>query len=94
MLIVAGHLQVDPRQRDAYVRRCREVVELARAHPGCLDFAIAADPLDGGRVLVHERWTDEASLLAFRGSGPDAGQRTAILSADVRRFTVHDEGPA
>jgi quinol monooxygenase YgiN len=88
MLIVAGHLTVDPAERDDYVAKCVKVVELARAAPGCLDFAITADIVDHSRIDVFERWEGEEQLLAFRGSGPDDGQQAAILDADVKRYAI------
>ncbi|WP_344424607.1 antibiotic biosynthesis monooxygenase family protein [Pseudonocardia ailaonensis] len=94
MLIVAGHLLVDPSARDAYVAECRAVVESARAAAGCLDFTITADTADPARVNVYERWEAEEPLLAFRGSGPSQDQETAILDADVRRYEIASEGPA
>ncbi len=94
MLIVAGWLRVDPKDRDAYVADCRDVVRAARRSPGCLDFALSADPVERDLVLVHERWEDEASLLAFRSSGPDGGQARRILGAHVRRYEIGGEGPA
>lgn len=93
MIIVAGSLQVDPAVRDAYVADCVEVVRQARAAPGCLDFALTADSLDPGRVVVHERWDDEASLQAFRGAGPSSDQQAEILDAHVRRYGISAEGP-
>lgn len=92
MLIVAGHLVVDPAERDGYVAGCAQVVELARAAEGCLDFSITADVLDPGRVNVYERWTAEEPLLAFRGSGPSEGQQAQILDADVQRYTISAVG--
>jgi quinol monooxygenase YgiN len=92
MLIIAGHLEVAPAQRDAYVSDCAPVVVAARAAPGCLAFAITADPVDPQRVCVFERWETEADLLAFRGSGPSDGQQAAILGADVRRYTISAVG--
>lgn len=93
MLIIAGHLTVAPADRDAYVADCAGAVEQARRAPGCLDFALAADPLDPARVNVYERWEDDASLAAFRGSGPDDGTAARILSAAVREYRVTAEVP-
>ena len=92
MLIIAGHLVVDPAERDAYVAECVTVVESARAAPGCLDFCITADSADPSQVRVYERWEDEAQLLAFRGSGPSDGQEAAIIDANVKRYTVASVG--
>ncbi len=55
MVIVAGHITVEPQQRESYLTDCVSVVEQARGAAGCLDFAITADPTDPGRVNVFER---------------------------------------
>jgi hypothetical protein len=38
VVIVAGHLVVDPKERDGYLAGCVDVVELARRSAGCLLF--------------------------------------------------------
>ena len=88
MLIIAGHLVVDPAARDAYVDDCRTVVSAALAAPGCRDFAISADGADPARIRIFERWEAEEPMLAFRGSGPTGDQQTAIVDADVRRYEI------
>jgi quinol monooxygenase YgiN len=85
MIVVAGHLRVDPAARAEFLERTRGSIALARAAPGCLDFALSADLLDAGRVNVFERWVDRAALEAFRGSGPDDG-----LGAMIRAFHVEE----
>lgn len=90
MVIVAGHLLVEPAQRDAYLRGCVAVVEAARAAEGCLDFSISADLLDPGRITVLERWSSQEAVEAFRGSGPSDGQGAAMLAADVAEYDVAD----
>lgn len=88
MLIIAGHLTVDPADRDAYVTDCARAVALARRAPGCLDYALTADTLDPSRINVYERWEDDDSLTAFRGSGPDDTTAARILAAEVRKYRV------
>lgn len=88
MVIVAGHLAVEPAQRDAYLAGCAEVVRQARGAPGCLDFMISADLIDAGRVNVYERWESQSAVDAFRGSGPSDEQGAAILSASVAEYDV------
>lgn len=92
MLIVAGHLVVEPPQRASYLAECRRVVQQARRTPGCLDFAIGADLLDPGRINVFERWESQAAVDAFRGSGPSAEQQGVIVTASVSEYDV-DGGP-
>ncbi len=86
MVIVAGHLRVEPQARESYLTGCVAVVQAARAAHGCLDFAIGADLLDPGRINIYERWHSQAAVAAFRGSGPDADQSAAIVAAAVVEY--------
>jgi quinol monooxygenase YgiN len=88
MIIVAGALTVDPNGRDVYLQGCASVVAAARQAPGCLDFALSPDPLQPGRINVYERWEGEEDLRRFRGSGPDDGQRAALLDVQVNEWAV------
>ncbi|UJA19326.1 antibiotic biosynthesis monooxygenase [Thermoleophilia bacterium SCSIO 60948] len=91
MLIVAGHLVVDPADRAALLEASAGSVRLARKAPGCLDFATSADPVDPARVNVFERWESEASLKAFRESeveGEDDFDFSLIGEFAVERFEV------
>ncbi len=88
MIIVSGHLVVAPEQRAAYLAECVDVVRRARATEGCREFALCADPLDPGRIVVLEQWDSRAAVEAFRGDGPGADQRVAILGASVDEHEV------
>jgi quinol monooxygenase YgiN len=101
VVIVAGHLVVDPAQRDDYLSGCVGVVRQARRAPGCLDFALSADSVDPGRINIFERWDSQAAVEAFRGwghlppegqgDGPSDEQGAAILSASVCEYDVTEE---
>lgn len=91
MVIVAGHIVVDPGKRDDYLAGCVDVVRQARRAPGCLDFSLSADLLDPGRVNIFERWESAAAVEAFRGSGPSDEQGAAIRTASVAEYDVNDE---
>lgn len=91
MVIVAGHVVVDPKERDDYLSGCVDVVRQARRTAGCLDFAISADPVDPGRVNIFERWESQAAVEAFRGSGPSDEQGAAIRAASVAEYDVEGE---
>ncbi len=88
MIIVSGHLLVDPDRRAAYLDTCREVVAQARLTEGCLDFALSADLLDPARINVLERWVDRAGVEAFRGDGVPEEQAGLITGADVAEHEV------
>ena len=91
MVIVAGHLIVDPQARADYLAGCAAVVEQARSSRGCRDFAISADLLDSGRINVFERWDSQEAVDAFRGSGPGDDQSASLVSASVSEFDVGSE---
>ena len=90
MVIVAGHITVEPQQRESYLADCVSVVKQARLAPGCLDFAITADLVDAGRIDVFERWESRAAVETFRGSGPSDEQSAAMLDASVAEYDVAD----
>jgi quinol monooxygenase YgiN len=64
MLIVAGHFEVDPADQAAFVASKVDAMKRTRAEAGCLEYAMTADPLDPTRVLLFERWADQASFDA------------------------------
>jgi quinol monooxygenase YgiN len=91
MVIVAGHVVVDPTERDDYLSGCVDVVRQARRAPGCLDFSLSADLIEPGRINVFERWESQAAVEAFRGSGPGDEQGSAIVSASVDEYDVANQ---
>ena len=93
MVIVAGHVVVDPDQRDDYLTGCVEVVRQAREAPGCLDFSLSADLLEPGRINIFERWESQAAVEAFRGSGTSNERGEMIVSAAVCEYDVGEQRP-
>lgn len=93
MIIVSGRIYVRPDRREAFLANSIESVAQARRAAGCLDFVVAADPLEPGRVNVYERWDSEAALAAFRGDGPGSDLTSEILRVDVQRHQVSSSGP-
>lgn len=62
-IIVAGWMDYEPADRDAMLKA---LVELGRhtreQEPGCLDYAMTADPVDERRIRVYEHWTSRQAL--------------------------------
>ena len=88
MVIVAGHLTVDPGRRESYPAGCVDVVEQAGRMPGCHDFFVSANPVDPARGVIFERWESQEAVQAFRGSGPSDEQTAAIGDASVAEYEV------
>jgi heme-degrading monooxygenase HmoA len=85
MIIVTGHLLVDPELRDDYLAGRVPEVEAARAASGNLDYALSPDVVDPSRVNVAARWVSQQALEDFRGEGPSDEDE-----AEVREAHVHD----
>ena len=90
MVIVAGHLTLDPEQREACLAGFMRVVEKARQADGCLDFAMSADLLDPGRVNLFERWESQEAVKAFRRKAPRVKRHAVMLSVSVAEYDVAD----
>ncbi len=64
-ILIVGTIEVAPGQRGALLEAVRPYVERTRQEePGCLAYAFTADTVDEDRIVVLERWADEASLVA------------------------------
>jgi len=88
MVVVAGHVTVEPEQRESYLAASVIIVEQARGAPGCLDVAIMADLVDPGRVNIYERWESQAALEAFRRSGPAFEHAAEMLSVSMAEYDI------
>lgn len=88
MIIVSGALYIDEADRDSYLRSCREVIVAARKSKGCIDFHLAADPIEPGRINVYEEWESVEAVETFRGSGPSSEQTAVIRDAGVSQHDV------
>jgi quinol monooxygenase YgiN len=62
-IIVAGWMDYEPADRDTMLRHLVEVGRRTREEePGCLDYAMTADPTDERRIRVYERWVSQQAL--------------------------------
>jgi heme-degrading monooxygenase HmoA len=92
MLIIAGHYQVPKARRDEYVAAHADLVSRGRAHPGCIDLAIAPDPVDEARVNMFEIWESEAALGVWRKACDPPRTGIDIKGAEVRKHLVARSG--
>ena len=93
MLIIAGHLDLDPTQRSAYVAAHADLVARARAAEDCLDLAISADPVVAARVNLFERWESEDHLTAWREVADPPQLDVTYLDGDVQKYSIDDVSP-
>lgn len=99
-MIVQGVFRVKPEERDAYLAASVETMKNSRAEAGCLEYVLAADPLDEGRVILSERWESAEdldahgqALAARRKEAAERGEeaRPAPLSVQITVYEVASE---
>jgi quinol monooxygenase YgiN len=97
MLIVAGVFEVDPEQRDEFIRAKESVMRTSRQESGCHAYAFSADPLEPGRVLLYERWEDKASLAAhlarLRAQPAPEAAPVAAITSEIFQYEISVAGP-
>jgi hypothetical protein len=62
VVVVGGWFEVEPGEREAFIAGRLAGMRASREHPGCQEYTFAADPLVPGRVVLYERWDDQAAL--------------------------------
>ena len=60
MIVVQGVFRVHEAERERYLAESAETQRISRSEPGCLEYVLAADPLDAQRVVLSERWSSRA----------------------------------
>jgi quinol monooxygenase YgiN len=78
-VIVQGTFSVDPSERDRFVETSMDAMRSSRQEEGCLEYVMAADPLDPGRVVLSERWESMDHLQQHL-----AQQKNATRGVDAR----------
>jgi quinol monooxygenase YgiN len=97
MLIVQGVFHVAPEKRDGFLVQSMTNMQIARGESGCLEYVLAADPLEPDRVILSERWgsmeefnAHNRALTKRRQEAADAGNAPAIApqSRDIAVYEV------
>lgn len=78
MIIVNGHLTIDPAQREAAEAAIAEAVAATRAEPGNVDYRFSTDLADPNRINMVEIWEDQAAIDAHMATEHLAGFMAAI----------------
>lgn len=92
-IMVAGWSTVDRKRRDAVVKDFKDLVLRARSAPGCLDFAITADPVDSNRINIFEFWQSEKDLNSWRADSNPPKEIIPMLRMEVQKHVIQQSGP-
>lgn len=97
MVIVGGTFELDPELRDAFIESRSDMMRTSRGEAGCIEYTFAADPLDPGRVVLFEKWEDQAALDAHIAAQRAAPRPTEpgikLISSSITIYTVASERP-
>jgi quinol monooxygenase YgiN len=97
MVIVAGTIELDPKQREAFLAGRIDGMRTSRAEPGCLEYTLSPDPTDPSRVMLFERWARQEDLdthlAAMRARPASSGTAVAPRAASIFVYDVTGERP-
>jgi quinol monooxygenase YgiN len=101
MVIVQGVFSVNPNDREQFLQGSIEGMRSSRQEEGCLEYVMAGDPLDPGRVVLSERWESMEHLqqhLQGQGTRRDdsaqaANARPTPLSLEITVYEIASSRP-
>lgn len=97
IVIVQGVFSIDPDERDRFIEMSIESMRSSRVEAGCLEYVIAADPLDPERAVLSERWESmehlQQHLSQQRSGSRDGEARPAPRSVEITLYEVATSRP-
>jgi quinol monooxygenase YgiN len=96
-VIVQGTFSVDPKERDRFVETSVDAMRSSRQEEGCLEYVMAADPLDPERVVLSERWESmdhlQQHLAQQKNAARGVDARPVPRSVEITLFEVATSRP-
>lgn len=96
-VIVQGTFSVDPKERDRFVETSVDAMRSSRQEEGCLEYVMAADPLDPERVVLSERWESmdhlQQHLAQQKNAARGVDARPVPRSVEITLFEVAASRP-
>jgi quinol monooxygenase YgiN len=83
-VVLIATITIDPRHRAFVEQALLEAVDAVRLEPGCEQYDLHSDVADLGRLVLLERWRDEAAI-ARHGEAPAF---LALMNAFEGRATL------
>ena len=94
MLIVTGYMHVEPTDVPRFHAELQELAAVVRWRAGNLSYDAAVDDARAGRMLIVERWQDQAALTTHL----DAPETRAFVQrwqgrmrGDIRKYDASNE---
>ena len=98
MLVIAGHIRIDPKRREDAVRAAVEVQGATRREAGCISYTFSADLAEPGLFRIFEEWESPEALGAHFRTPHMAKFQAAVAGLGVKelkiqRYEVASVGP-
>lgn len=97
IVIVQGVFSIDPNERDRFVETSIESMRSSRQEEGCLEYVMAADPVDPERAILSERWESMDHLQRHLAQQKNAARgvegRPVPRSVEITLFEVATSRP-
>lgn len=93
MILIAGKLYVAAEHRAQYLASMEELIRHSRVKKGCLDFIMAADPVEESRINLFELWETEQDLRHHQATANPPEPITSIISEEVKKYKISKSGP-
>jgi len=93
MLIITARMYVDPGQRAEFLAGTSDEIRQARAEPGCVDFIVAPDPVEPGRVNLFEQWATAQDFALRCATFTPAPSDVEVLSHEATKYEISSAGP-
>jgi quinol monooxygenase YgiN len=90
-----GYVHLNPSDVKEFLADIQVIGPGTRAEKGCLFYAVALEDARAGRMLVVERWQDQASLTAHLEGAQTASFQKWMnrIKIDVLRYDAPNERP-
>jgi quinol monooxygenase YgiN len=98
MLVIAGHIRIDPARREDAIRAAVEMQEATRREAGCISYSFSADLADPGLFRIFEEWESPEALRTHfaaphMGKFQGAVAGLGVREMKVQRYEVASVGP-
>jgi quinol monooxygenase YgiN len=96
MILVSGFLVIDPANLDRATELVTKLTEATRAEPGNIDYSFSSVLGDPGRLIITEKWEDQAAIdahmasphfLEFMGATGELG----VSAVEITKYEVASE---
>ncbi|MCM2292541.1 antibiotic biosynthesis monooxygenase [Allorhizobium sp. BGMRC 0089] len=94
MIIVTGYMHVDPADLAAFRADLKTLALATRQREGNISYDAALDDRENGRLLIVERWADQAALTAHLEAEDTlafVNRWRGRMRGDIRKYDASNE---